>query len=74
MHSTPAGHPLREAKPPPAIETLLTVSESAETLRVCTKTVKRLIARGELRVVRLGSSVRIAPAALRELIARGGEA
>ena len=38
---------------------LLSVDEAAEALRVSTKTVRRLIARGELSAVRVGRQLRI---------------
>jgi excisionase family DNA binding protein len=74
VHRPPESHPLRKTPPPPAVEPLYTIGQSAEALQCSEKTVRRLIERGELHVVRLGTAVRIAPAALRELIARGGEA
>lgn len=43
---------------------LNTVNESAEALNVCPKTVRRLIASGELPVVRVGRAVRITKRAL----------
>ena len=41
---------------------LLTVSEVAEELAIHPKTVRRLVARGELAVVKIGAAVRIHPA------------
>ena len=39
--------------------TLLTLSDVAARLRVSRRTVERLVARGNLRVVRIGSAVRV---------------
>ena len=44
---------------PSAVPALLTVREVAALFRVSTKTVRRLIDRGQLRTVRVGSSIRI---------------
>jgi excisionase family DNA binding protein len=38
---------------------LLTVAEVAEGLRVSAKTIRRMVARGELQVIRIGRAVRI---------------
>lgn len=46
----------------------LTVQEVAAQLRVSERTVRRLISRGQLQVVRIGRSVRITPAALVAMI------
>jgi excisionase family DNA binding protein len=43
---------------------LLTVVQVAERLAVCEKTVRRLIDRGDLPVLRVGGSIRIEPAQL----------
>lgn len=40
---------------------LLTVQQAADLLKVSVRTVRRLIAVGELRPVRIGAAVRIAP-------------
>ena len=48
---------------------MFTVAETAEQLRVCTKTVVRLIARGRLRAQRVGSRYRIAEADIRAYLA-----
>jgi excisionase family DNA binding protein len=50
---------------------LLTAPQVAELLNISPRTVRRLIARGELAVVRIGRSVRIRAAAL-ELLMLGG--
>jgi excisionase family DNA binding protein len=50
---------------------LLTVAESADFLNVSTRTVRRKIDEGALAVVRIGRSVRIDPADLEALIAKG---
>lgn len=44
----------------PQLPRLLTVDDTAERLNVCTKTVRRWIARNELPVHRLGRGVRVA--------------
>jgi len=49
---------------------LLTTREAAEVLHVHPRTVQRLVERGELSVVRLGSAVRFDPFDLGGLIAR----
>jgi excisionase family DNA binding protein len=49
---------------------LLTIVEVAAALRVSKSTVKRLIARGELPVVRFGRSVRISVSELEGFVAR----
>lgn len=43
----------------PADPAILTVAEYAARYRLSTKTVRRLIAAGELKAIRLGRSVRI---------------
>jgi len=47
---------------------LLTVAEVASRLRVSTKTIRRVIARGELHAVRIGRAVRIDPQEIERLI------
>lgn len=42
----------------------VTISEAAERLALSTKTVRRLIARGELPALRIGRSIRIPATAL----------
>jgi len=49
---------------------LLSVSAVAELLGVSTKTVRRLIGRGELKVHRIGGSVRVSEEDLRAYLAR----
>jgi len=51
---------------------LLTTSEAAEQLRCCSKTVTNVIARGHLKAVRIGKSVRIERVELERFIAQGG--
>ena len=67
-----------EGAPLPAIDqialsspTLLTTADVAALLQVSTKTVRRLIDRGELGAIRIGRNVRIKPEILRALIERG---
>jgi len=56
--------PLAGLPEPVAPETFLTVAEVAGILRVCTRTVRRLVGSGELPCVRVGRSVRVSVAAL----------
>lgn len=46
----------------------LTAQEVATQLRLSQRTVRRLISRGQLQVVRIGRSVRITPAAIRSML------
>jgi len=48
----------------------LTVKEVGAQLRVSDRTIRRLIARGQLEAVRLGRSVRIAPSSLERMLNR----
>lgn len=50
---------------------LLTYDEAARLLRVCKRTVERLVGRGELPVVRVGRMPRISRAALMQWLERG---
>ena len=43
----------------PRLPELLTIDEVAERLKVSTKTVRRWIERGELRIYRLGGQIRV---------------
>ena len=52
---------------------LLTVAVVAERLALHVKTVRRLIARGDLRAVRIGTAVRVHPDDLEELVNRKRE-
>ena len=52
---------------------LLTIANVAALLQVSTKTVRRLIERGELDVIRIGRAIRIQPKALALLISRRAE-
>lgn len=47
---------------------LMTLPEAGDQLRVCAKTVERMIARGELRAVRIGRAVRVARTELERYI------
>ena len=49
-------------------EPLLTVSEAAERLHVCTKTVRRRIKDGSLRSIRISGLIRIVMADLEDFI------
>jgi excisionase family DNA binding protein len=53
----------RTNKIPRASEDLLTVRQVAENWRLSERTIRRMIADGRLRVVRLGRSIRIPPEA-----------
>ena len=49
---------------------LLTVAQVAQQLAVCPKTVRRLVARGDLPAIHVGRAVRIEPATLDAYMAR----
>lgn len=49
---------------------LWTVDQAAESMRLSTRTVRRLIAAGELQAVRVRSRVRLQPEAVAEYVAR----
>ena len=49
-------------------EPLYTVAQAAEILNVSEKTVRRLIKKGQLRVIRIGGLLRIDPMDLEDLI------
>ena len=61
-------------KPPPGIERHYTGRQVAELLSVCPETIRRLAAKGELRSVRVGSERRYPESAVRDYLARLGEA
>ena len=50
------------------LEPLYTVAETAEILNLCEKTVRRRIKNGDLRSIRIGGLLRIAPADLEDFI------
>ncbi|MBK1716356.1 helix-turn-helix domain-containing protein [Thiocystis violacea] len=52
---------------------LLTLNEAGESLRVSGRTVRRLIASGQIRSTRVGGSVRVSRVELERLIASGTE-
>jgi excisionase family DNA binding protein len=52
---------------------LLTVAEVAELLRLSPRQVRRFIADGRLRVVRLGRAIRIRPQDVEALVASSGQ-
>ncbi len=54
-----------------ALLELLTIAEVAEVLRVCSRTVHRLIERGDLRPSRVGRRVRITSDEVESFIRRG---
>ena len=62
------------AEPAPAVtgsgrQSFMTVAEAAAMLRVSEKTTRRLIARGDLKAVRIGRSIRIHVSEIENLIA-----
>ena len=58
---------------PMRLPPMLSVDETARNLNVSTKTVRRLIARGELPAHRVGSCLRISDEALRSYLRRSRE-
>ena len=52
----------------PDISRLLTVAEVAHILQVSFRTVRRLIASGALKVIRVGRAIRISPEALHDYV------
>lgn len=58
----------RLSTPPRPAASHLTVQEVANELRVSQRTVRRLISRGQLQVVRIGRSVRITTAAVEAML------
>jgi excisionase family DNA binding protein len=56
-----------DAPAPVGRDPLLTAKEVASLLRLSERTVRRMIADGQLSVVRIGRSVRIRPGALDEM-------
>jgi excisionase family DNA binding protein len=59
---------MKTTTPPTAQTTLLTVKDVADRLRVCTKTVGRLMAAGALPTVKVGRATRIPATALEAYI------
>lgn len=59
------GGPIHDLDP---LEHLLTLDESAALLGISRRTVRRHIDAGDIRVVRIGSSVRVAPSELRRFL------
>jgi len=55
------------------VPTLLSIAAVVEKLDVCTKTVRRYIARGELRIHRVGRLLRVSEEDLAAYLARGRE-
>jgi excisionase family DNA binding protein len=51
-----------------------TIRECAEALRISERTVRRAIATGKLRAIRVGRLVRVPAASLRQFVERGGQA
>jgi len=56
-------------KPAPIASQLVSVADAARFLSVSTRTVRRLITKGDIPIVRIGGSVRIAVVALNAYIA-----
>src|SRR5262249_1980672 len=50
------------------LATLMTISETAAILRLATRSIRRMIERGELKAVRVGRSIRIRQQDIREII------
>lgn len=57
----------RADRRPETLEKYLTRQDAAELLNVSTDTVRRLIARGELKAYKVGRAIRIDPADLRRV-------
>jgi len=53
-----------------SLESLMTIKETAQFLKTCEKTVRRMIGSGKLTALKDGRLVRIAPADLRRYIDR----
>ncbi|MFN3167008.1 MAG: helix-turn-helix domain-containing protein [Phycisphaeraceae bacterium] len=60
--------PADERQPAEAVESLMTYQEAAKVLGITDRTLWELVRKGELRNVRVGRSVRIDPADLRQFI------
>ena len=56
--------------PPPKPTRLLTLNEAATLLAVSPKTLQRLVARGDLAVIRVGSSLRFSTGDLEAFVTR----
>jgi excisionase family DNA binding protein len=52
---------------------LLTVDDVAEVLRLSSRTIRRMIASGQLPVIRVGRAVRVHPSALIKLMDNNGQ-
>ena len=73
QHSRVASRPAgSRAKFGSSSPTFFRVNEAAAVLQVSSKTIRRLIARGDLKAIRIGRSVRIHSSEIESLIARGG--
>ena len=67
--------PLKPPKPElPAAPRLVTIKDVAERLQVSGRTIHRLIAAGDLIVIRIGRSVRVSEQALKAFLTQGDEA
>jgi len=58
-------------RPVPADDEFLTVGDVADSLRVHPQTVRAWIARGDLRAIRIGRTVRVRQADFQEMLERG---
>lgn len=67
------GHMAQLAQHSRAIPALLTVAEVASTLRVSDETIRRRVADGSLRGVRLGGIIRVPAAELERMLAPDDE-
>jgi excisionase family DNA binding protein len=56
-----------EATPPPLLP-LMTIGEAATILHVSPRTIRRIIERGELEVVRIGRSIRVRREDIKQII------
>lgn len=55
---------------PPALKPLITIPEAADLLRVCQRTLWRLIKEGQIRTRRIGRRVLIDPSDLHDFLSR----
>lgn len=65
---------MHHANTPSSTETLLTVRQAAEFLRLSQRTVRRMIADGRLPAMRIGRSIRISRAAYNQFVATTSDA
>ena len=58
---------------PPSLVRLLTIDDVAAVLHVSPRTVRRMIAAGQIHVIRLGRMVRVHPSVVSELMDNSGQ-